>query len=51
MGNCCQKLDTIDHVNTLDDLKYIIKIDIEMFLKQQKVLTEDKVIIIFNSYL
>lgn len=43
MGGCCQKLESIDHVESLEDLKYIIQTDLELFKKQNKTLIEDKV--------
>ena len=43
MGACCQKLDSIEHVENLDDLRYVVSLDIEMFIKQQRIILNDRV--------
>lgn len=44
MGVCCTKLDSIEHVSSLEDLKFIVKNDINMYAHQHRIMKEDKVI-------
>ena len=43
MGACCQKLESIEHVNNLYDLRFIVSNDIDLFVLQNKIITDDKV--------
>jgi len=43
MGACCQRLDSIDHVNDIYDLQIVVKSDIDFFMRQNKIISEDKV--------
>ena len=48
MGACCQKLESIDHVYNLYDVKYVVSNDIDLFVLQNRIITDDKVKI-FNN--
>jgi hypothetical protein len=51
MGACCQRLDSIDHVDDLYDLRVIVKTDLDFFMKQHQIITEEKVnFYIFNFF-
>jgi hypothetical protein len=50
MGACCQKLESVDHVDTIDDLKEVIRNDINLFKTQHKYISEDKVIKILKLH-
>jgi hypothetical protein len=41
MGNCCDRMESIDHVRTLDDLKIVVDIDIDMIQYQHEVIMND----------
>lgn len=43
MGACCAKLESIEHANSTDDIKYIIKTDIEFYNGQFRRIINDKV--------
>ncbi len=44
MGTCCHKLDTIEHANTLEDMKGLVENQIDFHTKSHKNFSQDKVI-------
>jgi hypothetical protein len=48
MGACCQKLESIDHVFDINDVRYIVTNDIDLFVLQNKIITDDKVKLLIN---
>jgi hypothetical protein len=46
MGACCTRLESIEHVKTISDLKTVIKKDIDFYFGQHKAMKDDTVIII-----
>lgn len=43
MGSCCHKLENIDHVNSLNDLRFIVSNDINLYTYQNKLIAEERV--------
>ena len=43
MGVCCTKLESVDHVESIDDFKQLVSKDMSMFRNHHKLLSEDKV--------
>jgi hypothetical protein len=41
MGQCCDRMESIDHVKTLDDLKIILRLDIDMIQQQYEIIKMD----------
>lgn len=44
MGCCFNKLDSIEHVKSVDDILYIINIDKTMFITHLQIVIRDKVL-------
>jgi len=43
MGNCCRKLENIDHVEDMDDLIIVVEEDITTYRKNIQIFNSDKV--------
>jgi hypothetical protein len=41
MGNCCERIENIDHAKTLEDLKIVVSYDIDMIQQQHEVIKND----------
>jgi hypothetical protein len=41
MGNCCDRMENIDHVRTLEDLKIVVRYDIDIIQQQHEVMKND----------
>jgi hypothetical protein len=51
MGNCCDRMENIDHVKTLEDLKIVVQLDIDMIQQQFDVIRTDvRFIFTFRKY-
>lgn len=46
MGNCCNKLESIEHVDSIENFKNLVAKDVDMFKTHHMLLVEDKVHII-----
>jgi hypothetical protein len=53
MGVCCTKLETVEHVDSVEHFKHLVMKDITMFKNHHKHIIEDKVayFLVKNSFL
>jgi hypothetical protein len=46
MGSCCVKLESVEHVDSIEHFKNLVFKDVDMFKTHHKLLLEDKVYVV-----